>query len=313
MSCVIFIIVDCLLLLAVITAIKKTIITLQNHKKRRAIQRRRNEFMEQYGLYDLPDDIHIGKRDKFAEENVVIFRYPSWIIAKKDDTEDRRYRNNAIQWETSCLYMDDYVITCEKPYKLLELVRVLRQNGIWIESCDEEKRKYSALYQKKVSIRQMTSIQGIIDAYSQCPTDFEWFCAELFEKMGYKARVTPPRRDGGYDIELEYEAGRYIVECKCYAQLNKVGRDQIQKLVGANIVMADGMIFVTTSRFSTDALDYAGQVGVELIDGERLLQLIHEYMTVENGDVTVALEEWQLNVEDMRNYVPVDIYNAYFI
>lgn len=304
-----FIIVDCLLLFAVVAA---TITLLRNDRKRRAIQRLRNEFMEQYGLLDLGGGIHIEKSDEFARQNAVRFRYPYWYMAKKDETEDKRYRYNTIIWETSLLCLDNYVVTSKRPYELLSLVRALRQTGIWIECSEEERQKYNDLYQKKLSIRQNTNIQSIINAYAQCPTDFEWFCADLFERMGYNARVTPPTRDGGYDIELTSEAGRYIVECKCYSPVHKVGRDKIQKLVGANVVMADGMMFITTSGFSADALHYASQVGVELIDGERLLQLIHEYMAVENDEITVDLEEWQLTVEDMKYYVPEDIYSAYF-
>ena len=75
-------------------------------------------------------------------------------------------------------------------------------------------------------------------------------------------------RDGGIDLRMSREGRTYIVECKCYDRSHRAGRPVAQKLQGANAVERAGrMVVVTTSAFSQDAIDYAGQVGAELIDG----------------------------------------------
>ena len=59
-----------------------------------------------------------------------------------------------------------------------------------------------------------------------------------------------------------------------------VGRPEIQKFVGAlNGQRAKKGVFITTSRFSKEALDYVGQVDpkVVLIDGTDLVQLMIDH------------------------------------
>lgn len=59
-----------------------------------------------------------------------------------------------------------------------------------------------------------------------------------------------------------------------------VGRPEIQKFVGAlNGQCAKKGVFITTSRFSKEALDYVGQVDpkVVLIDGTDLVQLMIDH------------------------------------
>ncbi|WP_195634996.1 restriction endonuclease [Blautia massiliensis (ex Durand et al. 2017)] len=63
----------------------------------------------------------------------------------------------------------------------------------------------------------------------------------------------------------------------CYSIGHKVGRPNIQKLVGANnVVLADKMIFITTSDFSGVAISYAEEVEVKLINGNKLMELLHK-------------------------------------
>lgn len=125
------------------------------------------------------------------------------------------------------------------------------------------------------------SIESVIDTYKRDPHAFEQFVACLFRDMGYEAHVTPPVRDGGYDIELRRTGGRYLVECKCFASQNAIGRPFLQRLVGVNAVQhADGIICVTTSHFSQEAKTYAGETGVLLVDGDELTLLIRRFLEV---------------------------------
>ncbi len=70
---------------------------------------------------------------------------------------------------------------------------------------------------------------------------------------------------------------RIYVQAKRYAADNIVGRPQVQGFVGAlHGQQANQGVFITTSAFSREAVDYARTVNasVILIDGERLTNLM---------------------------------------
>ena len=70
---------------------------------------------------------------------------------------------------------------------------------------------------------------------------------------------------------------RIYVQAKRYASDNVVGRPQIQGFVGAlHGQQASQGVFITTSSFSREAVDYARTVNasVILIDGERFASLM---------------------------------------
>ena len=274
---------------------------------------KRNRFSRRYRISKLPKGVKI-KKNRRPRGNRYILNYPFWANSKKDGTADLRIKDNEIIWDESFLYVDDAVLEFEKPYELLGVVKELRLRGVKIQLSKEEKEKYAKIKRKKDFFAQSSDIQKIIDHYEEHPTDFEKLCALLFQKMGYRTQVTAKSNDGGYDIILRSGQSKAIVECKCYSLGNKIGRPAIQKLVGANnIAMADGMVFITTSEFSSYAVSYAKEVGVELIDGHKLLRLFNEYLFLGEQEQGVYLEECYLDVSDMRPYVPEDIYEDYFV
>lgn len=205
------------------------------------------------------------------------------------------------------------MVFTKKPYDLLRVVRKLRLQGITIDLCKEERIKRADLLKKKETFAHNSDIQKIVDYYSEKPTNFEGLCSELFESLGYIAKLTPPTNDGGYDILLTRGEEKTIVECKCYSIGHKVGRPNIQKLVGANnVVLADKMIFITTSDFSSAAISYAEEVEVKLINGNKLMELLHKQGFIEKEKVKINVMECQLETADLYPYVPRDIYENFF-
>lgn len=115
------------------------------------------------------------------------------------------------------------------------------------------------------------------------PSFFERVVVELLEKMGYgKGQVTKRTGDGGIDglITTDVLGFRPIcTQAKRYAADHKIGRPAIQEFVGALNGAPNG-VFITTSSFTKEALDYAeGYPGatLSLIDGKRLAELMIEY------------------------------------
>ena len=116
----------------------------------------------------------------------------------------------------------------------------------------------------------------------QSPTFFEKLVLKLLEKMGYgKGVVTQRTCDEGIDgIINEDKLGLDIIhiQAKRYKPDNKVGRPLMQGFVGA----LDGAgvnkgVFITTSSFTKDALEYKSSKKIAKIDGRQLTNLMIHY------------------------------------
>ncbi len=116
----------------------------------------------------------------------------------------------------------------------------------------------------------------------QSPTFFENLVLKLLEKMGYgKGWVTQRSGDEGIDgIINEDKLGLDIIhfQAKRYKPDNKVGRPLMQAFVGA----LDGAgvnkgVFITTSGFTKEALEYKSSKKIAKIDGMQLTKLMIQY------------------------------------
>ncbi|WP_261382544.1 restriction endonuclease [Arthrobacter sp. UKPF54-2] len=120
------------------------------------------------------------------------------------------------------------------------------------------------------------------------PDFFEHAVVDLLLKMGYGGAEQRGRRiggsgDGGIDGVIDQDAlglDRVYIQAKRYSAENTVGREAIQAFVGAlHGVSASKGVFITTSRFSQGAKDYAANIPTRtiLIDGTRLVNLMIKY------------------------------------
>ena len=126
------------------------------------------------------------------------------------------------------------------------------------------------------------------------PSFFEKLVVELLVKMGYGGSIKDAGRaigrsgDEGIDGTIkEDKLGLDIIyiQAKRWQPGNVVGRPELQKFVGALAGQgAKKGIFITTSSFTRDALDYVprNETKIVLIDGQQLAQ----YMIDHNLGVT---------------------------
>lgn len=119
------------------------------------------------------------------------------------------------------------------------------------------------------------------------PAFFEHLVVRLLSSLGYGrsdtlAEVMGKVGDGGIDgIIHQDKLGLDVVyvQAKRYAPGNAVGRPELQAFVGTLAgVSAHKGVFVTTSRFSPNALEYLKTVNARVItiDGHRLVDLMIE-------------------------------------
>ncbi|MGY1640045.1 restriction endonuclease [Geodermatophilus sp. SYSU D00703] len=117
------------------------------------------------------------------------------------------------------------------------------------------------------------------------PSFLEQLVLRLLTAMGYGGRAGAAEHlgrggDQGLDGVIRQDAlglDRVYVQAKRYGTDHAVGRPEIQAFVGAlHGAQADRGVFISTSRFTAEARDYADRVPARLvlIDGQRLSELM---------------------------------------
>ena len=110
--------------------------------------------------------------------------------------------------------------------------------------------------------------------------EFEQFIANLFTEQGYKTTLTPAQHDEGKDVIAEKDGKIYYIECKHWKEDSFIGRELVQKLVGAAMSRYNvtNVIFIATCKFHDNAKNYAkevnfaGRIHIELWNIHRLLK-----------------------------------------
>jgi restriction system protein len=139
------------------------------------------------------------------------------------------------------------------------------------------------------SIRKSLASELLTNVVELSPTFFERLVVELLVKMGYGGSIKDAGKaigksgDEGIDGMIkEDKLGLDIIyiQAKRWKSGNVVGRPEIQKFVGALAGQgAKKGIFITTSNFTKEALDYTpkNETKIVLIDGEQLAQLMIDH------------------------------------
>jgi len=135
---------------------------------------------------------------------------------------------------------------------------------------------------------QQTLASDIMQAIKDCsPQFFERLVIDVLVKLGYggsrkeAGQAVGRTGDEGIDgIIKEDKLGLDIIYMQAKRWENTVGRPEIQKFAGAlQGQRARKGVFITTSNFSKEALDYVKNIDskIILIDGQRLAELMIEH------------------------------------
>ena len=109
--------------------------------------------------------------------------------------------------------------------------------------------------------------------------NFEELVAEAYRRQGYRVTEGGFGADGGVDLELRKGEERVLVQCKQW-KVQKVGVSVVREMFGVLTASnADKVIVICSGRFTQQAIDFASDKPVTLIDGNELLSLIHEVQT----------------------------------
>ena len=183
-------------------------------------------------------------------------------------------------------------------------VAFIRQCQPFIEHNERKKRKKSEIQKIVAQDDELTPTEQVEYAFitindelsalllqnilKASPGFFEKLVVELMLAMGYggsrkdAGRATKYTQDGGIDgVIKEDKLGLETIYLQAKRYTDKtVGRPEIQSFAGA----LDGQrakkgVFITTSKFSQDAVDYVANIEkrIVLIDAETLTNLMIEY------------------------------------
>lgn len=109
--------------------------------------------------------------------------------------------------------------------------------------------------------------------------NFEELVAEAYRRQGYRVTEGGFGADGGVDLELRKGEGLILVQCKQW-KAQKVGVSVVREMFGVLTASnADKIIVICSGKFTQQAIDFASDKPVTLIDGNELLSIIHEVQT----------------------------------
>lgn len=114
--------------------------------------------------------------------------------------------------------------------------------------------------------------------------EFESIIAELLASFGWEVSLTPPTRDGGYDIlgvstDASGMQTSWVIECKRYSSNYKVGVEVLRSLLGVKTHFGiPNAIIVTTSEFTKDAKILSqSRSDLQIVDKEKVWKWITGY------------------------------------
>lgn len=140
-------------------------------------------------------------------------------------------------------------------------------------------------WQRRRLLDQQTGIDSI-RALSW--REFERLLAEAYRRQGYAVKETGGGGpDGGVDLVLTKE-GKHLVQCKHW-KAYRVGVKEVRELLGlVTAELAEHGVLVTSGRFTAEAVAFARDKPLTLIDGTQVVELVRG---VRNGNAQPAAEK----------------------
>ena len=130
----------------------------------------------------------------------------------------------------------------------------------------------SRLFPVLGDLRRLERAGELENIIQMSPAEFEQLVAAYFRRAGYAVQAVGAQGDHGIDLVLHAPGeGRIIVQCKRYR--GAVGEPVVRDLYGTMIHEGASRGFLmTTGRFTRQALLWAEDKPIELIEGEELVE-----------------------------------------
>jgi restriction endonuclease Mrr len=142
--------------------------------------------------------------------------------------------------------------------------------------------------------------------------EFEKLISNLLEKMGLEVFGTKASGDGGIDFIANSNqaifGGKYIIQCKRWK--SSIGEPILRDLYGVvTSERANKGILITDSYFTSNAIEFANRNSIELIDGEKLNQLLTKYELINEIYYNENEEDHEEDHDEELSYIKREIRN----
>lgn len=109
--------------------------------------------------------------------------------------------------------------------------------------------------------------------------NFEELVAEAYRRQGYRVTEGGFGADGGIDLELRNADEVVLLQCKQW-KAQKVGVSVIREMFGILTASnANHVVVICSGKYTQQAIDFATDKPIELLDGNALVSLIHDVQT----------------------------------
>ncbi len=222
-----------------------------------------------------------------AANHVIHYTRP-WNPAKEDQATDRAYRigqDKAVTVYYPTVHAHDYVTFEKRLDELLSSKRELAAKT-WLNGADEiqiaefgnlaAEAGLAAFPNRPVGEEELRTINGYA---------LESLCALLWDKQGFHTHQTPKSGDGGVDVVAWRDEEGVLIQCKASSQQGQaLGWEAVKDVsAGTRAYMAKypdvhfRRVAITNQRFNANATKQAAMNYVELIERDRLLDLLNQY------------------------------------
>lgn len=173
-------------------------------------------------------------------------------------------------------YVSFYSANCKNELKIKILSKLLkRETNEILNLVKQEEEKIIKEYKIKIFEEELYGNKsykiGTIDKLNGY--EFEDFLSELFKSFGFDVEPTSYSGDYGADIIVKNAYEKMAIQAKNYS--GKVGVEAIQQaLSGKEYYKCDRAIVITNSYFTKQAIDLATVSKVELIDRDKLIEIL---------------------------------------
>ncbi|MFT4893069.1 MAG: restriction endonuclease Mrr [Candidatus Nanohaloarchaea archaeon] len=132
----------------------------------------------------------------------------------------------------------------------------------------EERKLLENIEKDRVSLGDLEELNGL---------EFEDFLADLFDKMGYRAKVTTGSNDQGADLIAKKAHEKLVIQAKHHQ--NNVSNSAVQEVNTAiDYYDGDRGLVIGTSGFTSSAKELARESKVELWDKNKLQKEMEKYL-----------------------------------
>ena len=268
-------------------------------------------FKKKYKLRFIPTSVHVYKSK--SNKNYFELHCPFWLYSKSNGTKDLRYNQNYIVWKESFLYFNEYKITTKKTYDMIWLVNQLREQGYDTGLCDEEKKKLLLIEKEKQEVVLQNELHKLVVTCLNNSDYFKEIVEGLFAKQEYE--IDDVKQDDQRTLEIngKNQNENVYIYCKIYNLKTEIGGDEMKSFIEyAEDICADKIIYLTNTKFSSQAKSLANKTFINLIDGKSFITTLGHLKLINIPKVCVEDKEYQLSKDDIKKYIPEDIFEKFF-